>query len=95
MVRDLLSLVFVSLWGAAGWVAGTFFHQVRQIQLAKKDLGKTSLESTRMVTLLIFFVLVVAASEIGSRGAVPPIAKTGAIVVCVLCCVLGFSRPWK
>lgn len=94
-MRDLLAAAFVGLWGAAGWVAGTFFYRVRQLQIPKKDSGKMSLESARIVTLLIFLAIVILASEIGSRAEVPSFAKTGALVVCLVCCVLGYRRPWQ
>ncbi len=90
---DLLSILFVVLWGAAGLVAGVFFHRVRRQQVTKRPVGKLPLEAARFVTLLVFLVLVIAASEVGRRGDVPGSAKTWAIIICVLGCVGGFAWP--
>ena len=92
---DLLSILFVVLWGTAGLVAGVFFYRVRRQQLEKWRVGKLPLEAARFVTLLVFFVLVIAASEIGRRGEVPGTAKTWAIIACLLGCVAGFAWPMK
>jgi protein-S-isoprenylcysteine O-methyltransferase Ste14 len=90
---DLLSVLFVALWGTAGLVGGAFFRRVRRQQVAKRPVGKLPLEAARFVTLLVFLVLVIAASEVGRRGAVPGSAKTWAIIICVLGCVAGFAWP--
>lgn len=95
MQQDLLSVLFVVLWGTAGLVAGVFFHRVRRQQLKKQPLGKLPLEAVRLLTLLAFLLLVIAASEVGRRGGVPSGAKTWAIIVCVLGCIAGFAWPRK
>lgn len=58
-------------------------------------MGKLPLEAARFVTLLVFLLLVVAASEVGRRAEVPSGAKTWAIIVCVLGCIAGFAWPRK
>lgn len=92
---DLLSILFVVLWGGAGLVAGAFFYRVRRQQLEKRPIGKLPLEAARFVTLLVFLLLVIAASELGRRGDVPGSAKTWAIIACVLGCIAGFAWPRK
>ena len=95
MQQHVLSALFVVLWGTAGLVAGMFFHRVRRQQVTKQPVGKLPLEAARFVTLLVFLLLVIAASEVGRRGEVPNGAKTWAIIVCVLGCIAGFASPRK
>lgn len=90
---DLLSILFVVLWAGAGLVAGGFFYRVRRQQTEKRPKGTPPLEAARFVTLLVFLLLVIAASELRRRGDVPGSAKTWAIIACVLGCIAGFARP--
>ena len=92
---NLPSILFVVLWGAAGLVAGVFFYRVRREQIEKLPVGKLPLEATRFVTLLVFLLLVIVASEIGRRGAVTGDVKTWGIVACMLGCIAGFAWPRK
>ncbi len=95
MQQYLLSALFVVLWGTAGLVAGIFFYRVRCQQLPKQRVCKLPLEAARLVTLLVFLMLVIAASELEGRGDVSNGAKTWAIIVCVLACIAGFAWPRK
>lgn len=89
----LLAVVaFVLLWSLAGWLAGRFFGRVRWLNRTGQWPGRGSLDTERYVTLGAFFALVVCASEVCGRFALPDWAKAAGIASTVIFLVASYRR---
>lgn len=79
LVQILMSVAFVALWALAGLAAGAFFRCFYRYSRGDVSLARKSLEIYRFGTLILVLLLVVAATELASYGAVSASAKAMAL----------------
>jgi len=87
-VKELLSILFVALWGMAGLVGGLFFRRVRSEQTEHQPRRGLPLDVMRGIALVALLLIVIAASEIGRIAEVIGDLKLCAAAVCVVTCIV-------